>query len=522
MSIDMYLSASQSQASSVSGMTKKQIQGYQQLQHAMNDFTLNSPFLTGQAYDSAKSYFAEVLYPLSQGGILLSETVEEAVKRFPEEYLSNVDSGDLKQSELEEKIRQASNLISQAEEIGKQIRASTTPDVTKSFQLSSNAMMIGMYEAIKHDLEKKLRKLVLFNYTSLSIFAEIVVLEAAVNQGLAQTKNAFSSSTGTFSIPSKDNLAWRTTIADKLKEKEQAKMESEKKAFEKDLEGRTYSFVSVAQGAQMWLWVKNPSKITQEDLQFNERYKNFFNGDAGKYGLKNVLIPDKQDDWLTTISTELSTGINAVTGKHLTTIEKIQRWSALTSILATSLVGAYWATKLGQPTKAPATRIPKIKQPTGKTWTGKIKKGEIPEGPPPKLTPPKKVSDGNDIPKRPSWRQSEIEAELEYNGYDSQKSFLNGEEVPYGTKGSTRPELFKSGHSIEVKNYNVQTNSGQNNLINNVSKQIKSRSVNLPEGTNQTIIIDVRGQIVTNEILKKIRDRILAKSGVNVEIIFKR
>ncbi|MBC1670706.1 hypothetical protein HB945_14005, partial [Listeria welshimeri] len=132
------------------------------------------------------------------------------------------------------------------------------------------------------------------------------------------------------------------------------------------------------------------------------------------------------------------------------------------------------------------------------------------------------MTKAENIPKRPNWRQSEIDAELDYKGYDSQKSFLNGEEVPYGTKGSSRPELYKQGHSIEVKNYNVQTSSGQNNLINNVSKQIKERLTNLPPGTEQTILIDVRGQNVSNDILKNIRSKILDKSGVNVEIIFKR
>jgi uncharacterized protein YnzC (UPF0291/DUF896 family) len=59
--------------------------------------------------------------------------------------------------------------------------------------------------------------------------------------------------------------------------------------------------------------------------------------------------------------------------------------------------------------------------------------------------------------------------------------------------------------------------------INNVVKQIKSRFTHLAEGTKQTIIIDVRGQNVTNEVLKQIRDRILDQvSSINVEITFKR
>lgn len=110
----------------------------------------------------------------------------------------------------------------------------------------------------------------------------------------------------------------------------------------------------------------------------------------------------------------------------------------------------------------------------------------------------------------------------DYEGYDAQKSFINGEEVPYGTKGSVRPEFYKNGHSVEVKNYNVETSSGRNSLINNVSSQIKKRLTNLPEGTEQTVVIDVRGQDYNLEILRDIKNKIIEKSGYNAEILFKR
>ena len=123
---------------------------------------------------------------------------------------------------------------------------------------------------------------------------------------------------------------------------------------------------------------------------------------------------------------------------------------------------------------------------------------------------------------RPTWRQSELDVGKDYEGYDAQKSFINGEEVPYGTKGSVRPEFYKNGHSIEVKNYNVETSSGRNSLINNVSSQIKKRLTNLPEGTEQTVVIDVRGQDYNLEILRDIKNKIIEKSGYNAEILFKR
>uniref|UniRef100_UPI003F75E2B0 hypothetical protein n=1 Tax=Streptococcus ruminantium TaxID=1917441 RepID=UPI003F75E2B0 len=128
----------------------------------------------------------------------------------------------------------------------------------------------------------------------------------------------------------------------------------------------------------------------------------------------------------------------------------------------------------------------------------------------------------DELVERPSWRQSEVDVGKDFPGYEPQKSFLNGNEVPHGTKRSVRPEYYKAGHSIEVKNYNVQTSKGRSNLVNNVSKQVKQRTHNLPESTKQTVVIDVRGQNVDSNVLKQIRDNILSKSGLDVQILFKK
>lgn len=214
MSIDMYLSASQTQATSVSSMTKQQVEGYEALQKAINDFTLNAPFLTGKAYDSAKTYFSTVLYPLAQGGILLSEAVERAVKKFPEDYIAQVDSGDLKQSELEEKIRQVDHLIGQATEINRQLTALKPPVTGIALHLNSNTALLDLYGTMKQMLEEKLQKLLEFNASSPTIFADIKELEQALLKGLAQTKTAFNASAGTFTIPPANTLDWRDTITD--------------------------------------------------------------------------------------------------------------------------------------------------------------------------------------------------------------------------------------------------------------------------------------------------------------------
>ena len=86
---------------------------------------------------------------------------------------------------------------------------------------------------------------------------------------------------------------------------------------------------------------------------------------------------------------------------------------------------------------------------------------------------------------RPNWRQSEIEAAADYPDYEPQKSFLNGEDAKYGTKGSVRPDYYKVGHSVDIKNYNLESNSGRRNLVRNIVKQYEQRLMHLPEGSKK-------------------------------------
>ena len=221
MSIDMYLSDSLAQATSASHFCQKQVTDYQNLQQAITQFTLQTPNLQGKTYDAAKAYFSQILYPLVQGGILLSEAVEKAAKRFPQEYINQVDSISLKQSELEAQIRQMNQYITQAEGIRQLLLSPHMPEEHQGFQLNQNTLLLTMYHDLKHKLEEKLQKLLAYNQSSAQFFTEIKSLEQAVNQGLAQTKTAWNSQTKTFSMPK--DLSWTTTIQDKWQQADNEK-----------------------------------------------------------------------------------------------------------------------------------------------------------------------------------------------------------------------------------------------------------------------------------------------------------
>jgi len=67
----------------------------------------------------------------------------------------------------------------------------------------------------------------------------------------------------------------------------------------------------------------------------------------------------------------------------------------------------------------------------------------------------------------------------------------------------------------------VTTSSGQSNLVSNVSNQINKRINDLPAGTKQTVVIDVRGQNVSRDVLRGIKNGINEKTNGTAEIIFK-
>jgi len=95
---------------------------------------------------------------------------------------------------------------------------------------------------------------------------------------------------------------------------------------------------------------------------------------------------------------------------------------------------------------------------------------------------------------RPSHRQSELDASnLNPLNHRPQVSFKNGKEAPYASKGSVRPDGFVVGESLEVTNYNLSIPSNRSNLYNAIHRQYLQRLSNIPKGTLQRLLIDIRG-----------------------------
>ncbi|MBC1516402.1 T7SS effector LXG polymorphic toxin [Listeria immobilis] len=345
MSIDMYVSKSKAQATSTSQVCQQHLEGYEALQQAISQFTLE-PFLKGKAYDSAKAYYSTVLYPLVQGGILLTEATEAAVKKFPERYQSEVDSGDLKQSELEEQIRRVNELIHQANDLENQVRQSSLSETDQHMQLQFNQALKEAYQTSKQELEEKLQKLIAFHASSPRIFSEIAHLKQAIDQGLAQTKTAWNPTSGTFVVPSQEKLAWANTIR-AFQQKKEAQEEP-------DTTGRTYTRIDVGNGTYIWAWSKDGRTLTQDDIQFTVKHDKWAGKDGG---LGKMLAqaeamkaeakdfdPVKAMKEIADLFTPIGDGARVMTGEDPITGDKLswgERGLSLLFIIPLAKVGKY-------------------------------------------------------------------------------------------------------------------------------------------------------------------------------------
>lgn len=120
----------------------------------------------------------------------------------------------------------------------------------------------------------------------------------------------------------------------------------------------------------------------------------------------------------------------------------------------------------------------------------------------------KQISAANELKKmdfKDIGSRAEARVLKKYGGKE-QVAFLNGKEVPFDTKYSTRPDILRDykGHkeAIEVKNYNLNLESSRYRLVRELNRQITNRVDNLPKGYKQRIVLDVQGRNYDKRLLK--------------------
>ena len=228
MGIDMYLEQSQLQSSSVATMCQSQVEAYQDLQSAIQKFSEDTESLKGDAYDSARSFFASVLLPLSKGGQLYAETFSQAIKKFPEDYQTMVDSKSWLEDDLLDKIRQEEQMIAYLGEVNQSLSSLTMDSEEKGRLRRSNVELMRGHHANKRVYETILRDLRAYDSYSGGLFDELVSIDVQLSRGLAQIETSWDAKTGVFKVPS--DLTWANYLT-AYSDTKDLKLSRQEKAF---------------------------------------------------------------------------------------------------------------------------------------------------------------------------------------------------------------------------------------------------------------------------------------------------
>ena len=228
MGIDMYLEQSQLQSSSVATMCQSQVEAYQDLQSAIQKFSEDIESLKGDAYNSARSFFASVLLPLSKGGQLYAETFSQTIKKLPEDYQTMVDSKSWREDDLFDKIRQEEQMIAYLDEVNQSLSSLTMDSEEKGRLRRSNVELMRGHHANKRVYETILRDLRAYDSYSGGLFDELDSIDVQLSRGLDQIETSWDAKQGVFKVPS--DLTWANYLTAYADTKD-LKLSRQEKAF---------------------------------------------------------------------------------------------------------------------------------------------------------------------------------------------------------------------------------------------------------------------------------------------------
>lgn len=224
MGIEVYRGSLDSQASSTGTIIDQQLKAYESLETSLTQIENSASRLSGQAYDSFRSFVTSVVQPLKEAGVALAEATQESVKKLPASYRSEVADEDLQEEKLVSDIEQCDRMIAIFHAEINEIAASKSTSAGDFQRLQRLQRIQGLnvlesiFKATKNKLQEKLNKLRAFNASSPSIFWEIDVLAQAIQIAVNQINVAWDPNTGMYSIPK--DLSWSDLVNETIKNKE--------------------------------------------------------------------------------------------------------------------------------------------------------------------------------------------------------------------------------------------------------------------------------------------------------------
>ncbi len=283
----MILEDSQSQAQTTTSYCQHQLEGYQAIQQAINQFVSDTESLKGKAYDSARTFADTVLTPLARGGELYEETLSQLISKLPSDYIEMVDGKSWREDELIQRIDQQQQCLNVLEEMELQLSLISAMSLERKTSFHQyHAELIEMHAELKRTYEEILEKLYAFDTYSASIFDALADIDTQMTLGLSQIGESWNAQTGTFQAMA--NMSWATVLNNQYAVKD-VKATTEEKTFMANLMTQ-YGFD--AETAQIILDVKRGIDKEFPKLSQNERdylllltMGNFVYGEEGKTAL---------------------------------------------------------------------------------------------------------------------------------------------------------------------------------------------------------------------------------------------
>lgn len=218
MGIEVYRGSLDSQATSTGTMVEQQLKAYEALETSLTQIENSASRLSGQAYDSFRTFVTSVVKPLKEAGIALADATQESVKKLPESYRSEVADEDLQEDKLLSEIEECDRMIAIFHAEINEIAASQSTSAGDFQRLQGLQRIEASFQKAKNEFQEKLNKLRAFNGTSPSIFWEIDVLAQAIQIAVNQINVAWDPNTGMYSIPK--DLSWSDLVNETIKNKE--------------------------------------------------------------------------------------------------------------------------------------------------------------------------------------------------------------------------------------------------------------------------------------------------------------
>lgn len=218
MGIEVYRGSLDSQATSTGTMVEQQLKAYEALETSLTQIENSASRLSGQAYDSFRTFVTSVVKPLKEAGIALADATQESVKKLPESYRSEVADEDLQEDKLVSDIEECKRMIAIFHAEINEIAASQSTSAGDFQRLQGLQRIEASFQKAKNEFQEKLNKLRAFNGMSPSIFWEIDVLAQAIRIAVNQINVAWDPNTGMYSIPK--DLSWSDLVNETIKNKE--------------------------------------------------------------------------------------------------------------------------------------------------------------------------------------------------------------------------------------------------------------------------------------------------------------